>query len=109
MLLAFKVPDRLVGLTNRLGFRPTKKDPRNFYRFFNPVSDHDLAVKVRQHFIEAGIKAKWIKIEDDAISQSYSLNKPLALQREEQTQARHLQIRESQDHVQQVLRRARGE
>lgn len=35
-LMVFGVPDRLAAAVTRLGFRPTQKNPSNFWRTFNP-------------------------------------------------------------------------
>lgn len=61
-LMLWDVPENLGGLASRLGFRQTKKNPRHWWRTFDPATDKDLAVSMRDELLAAGIKGSWGKI-----------------------------------------------
>jgi hypothetical protein len=63
ILIVFDVPDRHAGLLRRFSFCPTARKPANYYRSFNPATDHDLAAEVRDHLRSAGLKGKWKEVE----------------------------------------------
>jgi hypothetical protein len=61
-LMLWDVPDNLGGLTARLGFRQTRKNPRNWWRTFNSVSDRELAESIRRELRDAGLRGSWGKV-----------------------------------------------
>lgn len=65
LLTLFDVPDRMGGLVGRLGFLPTKKNPNNWWRTFDPLKsgDREIAVSIRSQLLKAGIRGKWKQIE----------------------------------------------
>ena len=63
--MIFDAPDRHGGLLERLGFRPTKKNPAHWWRTYNPATDREAAQYARQELLQAGLKGKWSEVEDN--------------------------------------------
>lgn len=63
-LMVWTVPDRLSALLERHGFRPTKKNPSNWWRLFDPTRPEDkiFAEQVRTDLMAAGLKGKWSEV-----------------------------------------------
>lgn len=64
-LMVWDVPDRLGGLLSRHGFLPTKKNPKNWWRIFDPASPTDkaLAARCKAELTAAGLKGSWQEVK----------------------------------------------
>lgn len=102
LLVVFDVPDRHAALLGRLGFRPTKKNPANWWHIYNPKTDHDAADYAREQLRAAGLKGKWLQVEDNRGQVAQE-------SREASRQAKMLAERDTYRRAHNAVRRARGE
>lgn len=134
LVMVWDVPDRLGGMAARLGLRQSSKNPKNWWIKFDPANAgaKPLAEKVRAELLAAGLSGSWRQVEDDAPKMRRPYHKrhtpastytPIIqgndagrwkheqerLAREHRKQAEQMAEREMNDHVRQVLRRAKGE
>lgn len=58
-LMIWDAPQNLAALLGRHGFRPTKKNKRNWWRIFDPANDREAAATIRIELRDAGLKGSW--------------------------------------------------
>ena len=61
-LMVWDVPEGLNALLSRHRFKPTKKNPRNWWRIFDPAQDREAAEQIRAELLDAGLKGSWSKV-----------------------------------------------
>lgn len=66
-LMVFGVPENLSGLMERLRFKPTKKNPRNWWRIFDATDQIEKQRETAKHTVEllkdAGLQPRWDQVE----------------------------------------------
>jgi hypothetical protein len=108
-LMVWDVPDRLTGLTARLGFGATKKNPSNWWRTFDPAIDKAKAVMIREALLNAGLKGSWQRLESRELSRAAlsSPDRSFKAMQERNRIAKQRLAADAQEHAYQVARRAR--
>ena len=71
-LMVWDVPEPLAALLSRFGFKQTRNKPSNWYRVFDPATDKETAVVVRQHLLEAGLKGSWSQVDRKPVRQTFN-------------------------------------
>lgn len=64
-LMVWDVHDCFGGVLSRLGFRQTKKNPKNWWRIFDPAApaDKTFAERCKAVILAAGLKGSWQQVE----------------------------------------------